>query len=247
MGYELYVDPEVQSWLAGLRTQRRGDARQVDKALDRLRKEGPAVGPPLAVRVSYAPPGGDILPELDYCYQLQLKAMARVRAEVSDAASLRAALELHLKQPLSDEQGKRLRKAYDGIRAQEEMAAAAALAMQRDVAAFRARRETLKAACTAALTDGLARLFSVGLVSGEDGAGGEPPRISELRPGAPGRVVARLLFTADGGRTAEVFAAATEAEVLSAWHARAIPAAFPEYGLRVKTAGTAPKAAEGSA
>ena len=70
---------------------------------------------------------------------------------------------------------------------------------------------------------------------------GEPPRIRELRPGVPGRVIARLLYTAGGGRTAEVFAAATEAEVLDAWHARAIPAAFPEYGLRVTTASTAAK------
>lgn len=247
MGYELYIDPEVQSWLAGLRKQSRGDARLVDKALDRLRNEGAAVGPPLAADVSYAPSGGDLLPELDYCYQLQLKAMARVRAEVSDAASLRATLELHLEQPLTDEQSARLRKAYDGIRAQEEMASKAAVAMQRDVEAFRVRRETLKATCTAALTDGLARLFSVGLVSGEDGEDGvlgEPPRIRELRPGAPGRVVARLLFTVDGGRTAEVFAAATEAEVLTAWHARAIPAAFPEYGLRVNPASGAQKAGD---
>ena len=247
MGYQLYIDPGVESWLAALRKHSKADARQVDKALDRLRNDGETLGPPLAVPVEYAPSaGGDTVPELDYCYQLQLKALARVRAEVADAASLRATLELHLEQPMTDEQRARLRAAYDGIRAQEDKVTRAAIEMQREVQAFRARREGLRASCTAALTDGIARLFSADLAMGTYGDTlSRPPRIRELRPGAPGRVVARLLFTAavpqaagktaaqTAAQTAEVFAAATEAEVVSAWHARAIPAAYPEYGLRV--------------
>jgi hypothetical protein len=237
MGYQLYIDPEVESWLAALRKHSKADARQVDKAIDRLRSDGAAVGPPLAVPVDYAPAaGGDIVPDLDYCYQLQLKALARVRAEVADAASLRATLELHLEQPMTDEQRDRLRAAYNGIRAQEDKVTEAAVELQREVQAFRARRETLRGECFAALTDGIARLFSAGLAIDADGdIFGQPPRIRELRPGAPGRVVARLLFTVTAGQTAEVFAAATEADVVAAWHGRAIPAAYPEYGLRVGT------------
>jgi hypothetical protein len=235
MGYQLYIDPEVEAWLAALGKHSKADARRVDKALDSLRNDGETLGPPLAVPVEYAPSaGGDIVPELDYCYQLQLKALARVRAEVADAASLRATLELHLEQPMTDEQRARLRAAYDGIKAQEDKVTRAAIEMQRDVQAFRARREVLRGECFAALTDGIARLFSAGLAIGTDGdILGQPPRIRELRPGAPGRIVARLLFTATSAQAAEVFAAATEAEVVSAWHARAIPAAYPEYGLRV--------------
>lgn len=236
MGYQLYIDPEVETWLAGLRKQDRAGARRIDKALDRLRDDGEAVGPPLVVPVGYAPAGGDIVPELDYCYQLQLKALARMRAEVADAASLRATLELHLEQPMTDGQRARLRTAYDGIRAQEDRASRAAIGMHRDVQAFRARREALKASCTEALTDGIARVFGAGLASNEGEPLGEPPGIRELRPGAPGRIVARLLFTTTAAHTAEIFAAATEAEVLSAWYARAIPAAYPEYGLRVSPA-----------
>jgi hypothetical protein len=110
VGYQLYIDPEVESWLAALRKQSKADARRVDKALDTLRNDGAALGPPLAVRVEYSPPAG-----------------------------------------------------------------------------------------------------------------------------APGRIVARLLFTVSSGRTAEVFAAVTEAEALSAWYDRAIPAAYPEFGLRVRS------------
>jgi hypothetical protein len=251
MGYQLYIGPEVESWLAALRKRGNADARRVDKALDSLRNDGDTLGPPLAVPVEYAPAGGDIVPELDYCYQLQLKALARVRAEVADAASLRATLELHLEQPMTDEQRARLRAAYDGIRAQEDKVTRAAIELQREVQAFRARREALRGMCFAALTDGIARLFSAGLAIGPDGdALSPPPRIRELRPGAPGRIVARLLFTVGpvqtAGQTAEVFAAATEGEVLSAWYARAIPAAYPEYGLRVSpvSGAAAPEVAE---
>jgi hypothetical protein len=117
MGYQLHIDPEVESWLTALREHRKADARPVDKAIDRLRNDGAALGPPLAVPVEYAPAaGGDIVPDLDFCYQLQLKALARVRAEVADAASLRATLELHLEEPMTGEQRDRLRAAYDGIR-----------------------------------------------------------------------------------------------------------------------------------
>jgi hypothetical protein len=245
MEYQLHIDPGVESWLAALRERSKADARQVDKAVERLRDDGATLGPPLVVPVEYAPPaGGDIVPDLDYCYQLQLKALARVRAEVADAASLRATLELHLEESMTSEQRARLRAAYDGIRAQEDKVTRAAVEMQREVQAFRARRETLRGECFAALTDGIARLFSAGLAIGADGdILGQPPRISELRPGAPGRIVARLLFTVSPGRTAEIFAAATEAEVLSAWHARAIPAAYPEYGLRVRPVSGAPSEA----
>jgi hypothetical protein len=235
MGYQLHIVPEVESWLAALRQHSRAGARRVDKALDTLRNDGETLGPPLAVPVEYAPAGGDIVPELDYCYQLQLKALARVRAEVADAASLRATLELHLAQRVTAEQRARLRAAYDGIRAQEDKVTRAAIEMQREVQAFRARREALRGECFAALTDGIARLFGAGLAIRADGdILGQPPRVGELRPGAPGRIVGRLLFTVSPGRTVEVFAAATEEEALSAWHARAIPAAYPEYGLRVR-------------
>ncbi len=154
MGYQLYIAPEVETWLARLRKESPDDARQVDKAVDRLRKEGEAVGPPLAVPVRYTPGGSGMLPELDYCYQLQLKALARLREEATDAATLRAALERHLEQPMTDEQRTLLRAGYDGIRAQEDKVTEAARRMQRDVDAFRVRRETLRASCNAALAGG---------------------------------------------------------------------------------------------
>jgi len=64
-----------------------------------------------------------------------------------------------------------------------------------------------------------------------DGAAAGPPLVV---PVAPDGIIAHLLFTAESGVRAYVFTAATTYEVLRAWLEVAVPAEFPEYGLRVR-------------
>ena len=229
MGYLLHVDPDVDMWLADTRERSPDDAKQVDEALDALRQSGAELGPPLVVRVDYRPVNGDMVPELESLCQYLSQALTRVRREAAEAATLRATLERHLDQSLTDDQRERLRSAYDGIRAQETRVTEASRRMTRDVGTFRLRKETLKASCTQALVDGISLVFDARLASGDEDT--EPPQLLELRPGAPGRIVARLLFTASPAGVAHVITAATDDDLLRAWYGEVIPAAIPEYGF----------------
>jgi len=229
MGILLHIAPDVETWLAEVRQRRPDDARQVDDALDALRRTGASVGPPLVVPVDYRPRNGDMVPELDYLGQYLFQALSRVRREAAEAAALRATLEQHLDLSLTDDQRDRLRSAYDGIRAQEAKATEASVRMLRDINAFRIRKEALKASCTEALIDGISLVVDASLASGDEDI--QPPELMELRPGAPDRIVARLLFKADRPDAAQVIAAATIDDLLRAWYTQAVPAAIPEYGF----------------
>lgn len=237
MGYDVYIDPEVQRWLDRLRKQRPEDARQVDEALDVLRVSGAVAGPPLVVPVDFTPRDSVITPELEYCYRYQVEALTLMRREAAEAGSLRATLEHHLDKPLTDGQRAVLRDAYDKIVAQEAKATEACRRVQQHVVAFRARKEVLKASCAAAIADGLMLVVNANLASGKEDSQLD---LMDLRPGAPARIVAHLLFTAtqaenagQAGR-AQVIAAATSDDVLIAWYQEVIPGAYPEYALRAR-------------
>jgi len=230
MGYELEIARNVESWLAELRTHSPDEARLIDGALDTLRADGAAVGPPLVVPVDYRPGSGSISPDLDFCYQVQVMALSRLRGEAAEAATLRADLERHLNQPMTDDQRSLLRAAYERIRAQEEKVTEASQRMHREVDAFRTRKESLKASCYAAVAQGMTLLFEASLASGA--AEKDPPVLMELRPGAPDGIIAHLLFTPTSAGRAYIFTAATTNEVLRSWLAVAVPAEYPEYGLR---------------
>lgn len=232
MGYRLEIAPNVQKWLADLRERSPDDAQQVDKALDALSADGLALGPPLVAPVDLPPGGGDMLSELDYLHDFLFKALSLLRAEAAEAATLRATLEGHLDadQSLTGDQRELLRSAYAGIRSEEAKATQAATRMFRDVEAFRVRKDVLRASCAEALIDGIELAVDASMATGDEDT--KPPRLMELRPGAPGRVVARLLFTAPDQDRAEIITAATENQVLRAWYRQAVPAVIPEYGFR---------------
>lgn len=251
MEYELYVAPAVETWLAALRDESPDEARQVDDALAVLRTDGPEAGPPLVAPAEFTPDGAGLYGELDYAYQYLVETLTRVRREASEAGTLRATLEHHLEQPVSDEQRAALRAARDRIAEQEKKIADASRRVQQKVDAFRIRKEVLKATVTEAIADAITLIGETYLLSGEEI---EPLEIFELRPGAPDRIVARLLVVADRpagpdlpDAHAYVFAAATPDEVLNAWYNEVIPAEYPEAGLRVPTASDASDAAPGPA
>jgi hypothetical protein len=229
MEYQLHIDPAVESWLEQMRAAWPEGARQVSEALEVLRADGAAAGPPLVVPVDYVPDGRDVGIELDHSYQRQLEAMNRVRRQSADVATLRKRLGIHLGEAMDDGQRARLRAAYDGIRAQEEKIFQVSRRMQQRVDAFRARKEVLRAAFLEALSDEMALLADASLVSADVPAE-RPVGLMELRPGAPDQIVARLLFTVEDPETANVIAAATEDEIVHAWYGEVIPPDYAGYG-----------------
>jgi hypothetical protein len=224
VGYDLIFAPDVRRWLAALEADQPDVARQVNAALETLKAKGEQTGPPLVVPVSYEPPQHEVAPELDRFYQRRMRALTQFRREVSEVATLRKSLEDRLGDPMTDDQRERLRGAYDGIRAQEERLTEVGKRMDRDLQAFRARKEALKASLVEALIDEMTKLADVADVMGA--AEPEQPggQLMELRPGAPKGIVARLLIAVEPGQAAEVVAAATERDVLSAWYDRVVPA-----------------------
>lgn len=223
MGYDLHFAPEVRRWLAALEADQAELARPVNEALGQLKAKGDEVGPPLVVPVTYEQRQREVAPELEATYRRQLKAVGELRREASEVAALRKSLEDRLDDATTADQRDRLRSAFAGIRAQEERITEICQRVDRDVQGYRARKETLTASVTEAIIDGLTMLADVADVIGA--ADPEQPggRLMELRPGAPKAIVARLLFTVEPGQPADVIAAATESDVLTAWYDRVVP------------------------
>jgi hypothetical protein len=228
MGYQLRIYP-VEPWLAELREAQPEAARQVDEALDALRADGAAVGPPLVAPVDYVPDGRDVGFELDRSYQRQLEAVNRVRRQSAEVATLRKRLEVLLDEAMDDDQRARLRAARDGLQAQEEKIFQISRRMQQRVEAFHSSKEVLRASFLEALSDEATLLGYASLVSADVPAE-RPADLMELRPGAPDRIVARLLFTVEDPETAIVIAAATEDEILHAWYDEVVLSADMGYG-----------------
>ena len=223
MGYDLDFTPDVRRWLAALDADQPDIARQVNEALETLKAKGGQAGPPLVVPVSYAPRQHEVAPELDRFYQRRLQALTQFRREVSEVVTLRKSLEDRLDDQLTDDQRDRLRSAYHGIRAQEEKLTEVGIRMDRDLQAFRARKEGLKASLVEALIDEMTKLADVADVMGATDLGQPGAQLMELRPGAPKGIVARVLFTVEPGQSARLVAAATERDVLAAWYDRVVP------------------------
>lgn len=229
MGYQLHIDPDVESWLAETREAWPEAARQIDEALGALRADGTAVGPPLVAPVDYVPDGRDAGFELDHSYQRQLEAVNRVRRQSADVATMRERLEVLLDEAMDGDQRARLRAARDGLQAQEEKISRISRRMQHRVEAFRARKEVLRASFLEALSDEAMLLADASLVSVGVPAD-RPASLMELRPGAPGEIVARLLFTVEDPETVNVIAAATEDEILHAWYDDVVSLDYAGYG-----------------
>ncbi|HEY6276614.1 MAG TPA: helix-turn-helix domain-containing protein [Streptosporangiaceae bacterium] len=144
---------EVRGWLADLCTSDPAAARQAGAAIIALLDHAPQLGPPLVAPVLAPLRGDDPRPALDRASQRQLDSLHSVRRSVADVASARQRLEAELAQPplpgATDElAGQRARLAE--LAGAEAKLTADMQRLQHWVDGFRARKEALKAAYTAA-------------------------------------------------------------------------------------------------
>jgi hypothetical protein len=165
-------------------------------------------------------------------------------AEQDDVAAQVAA-----RQSAAATQLAQLRERYADLEREEKRLTLAGQRLQAKVDAFRTRKETRKATWTA--TEALAaaaraevmiddmiaeaeRLVSKVGAPDPGSAGSpqqteEPLELSELRPGAPQLIVARILFTVEPPGTAVLLAAGTERDWLRVWHAQAAAQSRTRY------------------
>jgi len=242
MGYRIRIATEVVSWLERLRETEPATAGLVDEALAFLRDEGPGLGPPLVVPLELPPTRQG----LDTAYLRQLEMLTKVRRGVADLATARRRLDLQIdemeqdaarlerqrqkaremgREDLADAVAARLSDAATRLaalreqradaRAEEDRLDMASRRLQDKVNSFRSGKEALKDSASARQPVQL--------------AAPRPLRLSELRPGAPGPIRARILFTAEppaagdpSSGTALLLAAGTPGGQLDAWYAIAI-------------------------
>lgn len=208
-------------------------------------------------------------PGLDAACQRQLLTLRRVRRGVADVATSRARLEWQageLEQqageldgqsrvrmeagqggvageaPVSRDTAERLadlRRQYADMQAKEERLVVASRRLQVQIDAFRAGKEAIEAAHTAAeeaaeaawaevIGNARANTKGAGSATGEAAdAGLDCPAqpalwLRELRPGAPEPASTRILFTVEPPGIALLLAAGTEDDWLHAWYAEAM-------------------------
>jgi hypothetical protein len=245
MGYRLRIATEVINWLERLRQTDPAAADLVDEALALLADHGPGLGPPLVVPLEAEVPARQAYLGLDEAFQRQLALLTKVRRGVADLATTGRRLELQIdeleqeiarlgnhrdkahqmgRDDLADLAGSRLadaaarlaelREQRANVQAEEERLNQASRRLQDKINSFRSRKEELKAGTAASLP-------------GQPAAG--PLLLSELRPGAPGPIRARILFTveppaagASSPATVMLLAAGTERDWLDAWYTEAI-------------------------
>jgi hypothetical protein len=225
MGYRIRVAPEVEVWLGELRESDPGSARLVDEAVDALREGGAGLGPPLVV----AAPAPQTRPDPDQSHR-QVELLRNIRRAAADAATTRKRLELQMRQleaqvsSLAQQRAKAAQLGRDDLAAKavgqmrglqvqleelsrqhaealasEEHLSADSGQLQSAVDALRIRQEAIKAAEAA-----------------------RPPKLSELRPGAPESAAIRILFAVKPPGTAVLLAAGTERDWLHAWYGEMI-------------------------
>jgi phage shock protein A len=260
MGYQIWIVPEVESWLAELSRADPQLSTQVLEAVYALQVAGQSLGPPMVVPVDDWPARGDWDPTngVDASYQRMLENLTRVRRGVADVATSRKRVRLQLDQldreaaalgedPAEDAAARRdavldqaasLSGQYDQLVDEEKRLTGWSMRLQRKLDVFRTRKEVMKASHTAAegsaraeqamelldaqLDEALARAEdpprpgAAPVGAAPDGAapaasvGAAPAarderalELYELRPGAPDRIAARLLFTLAGPEEAE--------------------------------------------
>jgi hypothetical protein len=172
----------------------------------------------------------------------QAAKLERVRAQAQQVGRDDLAAEAEARLGGVTAQLVNLQGQYAGIQSEEERVTMASQRLQGKVDTFRTRKEAVKAAeaaaeaaalaveAEAAIEDVIAEaggLDAPDIVSPADAGPPGPPVVpsplplSELRPGAPGRSIVRILFTVESPATAVVLAAGTERDWLDAWYAEA--------------------------
>jgi phage shock protein A len=252
MGYQIWIVPEVESWLAELSRADPQLSTQVLEAVYALQVAGQSLGPPMVVPVDDWPARGgwDPTSGVDASYQRMLENLTRVRRGVADVATSRKRVRLQLDQldreaaalgedPAEDAAARRdavldqaasLSGQYDQLVDEEKRLTGWSMRLQRKLDVFRTRKEVMKASHAAAegsaraeqamelldaqLDEALARAEDPtrpGAASVSAASVGAAPaarderalELYELRPGAPDRIAARLLFTLAGPEEAE--------------------------------------------
>jgi hypothetical protein len=121
---------------------------------------------------------------------------------------------------------------------EERKLTASSQRLQAKIDAFRRRQETIKASYDAAEAElrasealsGITDEFTDVLLPGEGNAdAGYPVRLRELRPGAPDRIDARILFAIQPPDTIVLLAAGGQRERLRAWYDREVPRAQTRF------------------
>jgi DNA-binding XRE family transcriptional regulator len=184
--------------------------------------------------------------------QLARRAAALVsqRGEALRAGRGDLASEARSREAAVQEQLSELRRQLAILTGQEEELTAASQRLTAKVDAFRVRKETIKATYTADEAAQAAReaFADIDAAAGELDGSAPPPGLRELRPGAPGRVRASVLFAVEPEDTAVLLArvedpggspdgyqeviriaAARLAVARSAGPPAAVPAAFTWY------------------
>ncbi len=223
MGYALAMSAEIRAWLDELRDGDPVTAGAVGQALIALAELGPALGPPLVRPLPAAwSPSADPREALDYAYSERLERAQVLRRGVAEAATVRSEIESRIAEldnlppaqapEAADDcvrEAAELRALLPGLLKAEQRLTEASQKMQLDTDMFRARKETLMAAYTAAEAErDLAGLLGeVGEPNGDQLSEARaaarladletqidqelctqtgPSRLLELRPGRPG-------------------------------------------------------------
>jgi hypothetical protein len=228
MGYRIRVVPEVEAWLRELRESDPGSAGLVDEAVDALREEGAGLGPPLVV----AAPAHETRHDPDRTYR-QFEMLTRMRRAVADAATTRKRLELQMQQ-LEEEASRLAQQRAKASQIGRDDLAAKALARLHDLQAqlkelSRQHAEALaseerlftESRQLQSAVDAL-RIRQEAIEAVEAVEAANPPKLSELRPGAPESAAIRILFAVKPPDTAILLAAGTERDWLHAWYAEMI-------------------------
>lgn len=159
MGYRLRVPAQLGDWLAGLRESGPATATEVGASLAALMAAEQVPCPPLAVPAGTDDePSGDADPRelVDYAYQDMLGDLQTIRRQTAHAAAAQAKAELRIAeltgQPEADpaELAAASRQQAEASRRAEQLARMAQR-LQAEVDRFRTRRESVKAAYTAAV------------------------------------------------------------------------------------------------
>jgi DNA-binding XRE family transcriptional regulator len=180
MACGLWMHDEIRDWLTGLRETEPELARLVGESVLALLDAGDALGPPLAVALESAlPPDPREGLEVAYQHQLMIlqkvrrgvadvatsrkrvelqisqleqgvASLARQREDALAAGREDLASDARTREAGFQDQLSRLRAQLPGLTSEEQKLTAASQRLQAKVAAFRVRKETLKATYTAA-------------------------------------------------------------------------------------------------
>lgn len=170
----------------------------------------------------------------------QISKLGEQSRKAMEAGHGTLAEETDARRGAAEEQLADLQRKYADMQAEEERMTAASQRLQAKVDAFRTRKEAIKAGYTAAQAaaeagwaeavidaasadiDGAGATGDEAVIADSPGPARPSLQLSELRPGAPELVRARILFTVEPPGTAVLLAAGMESDWLRAWYTEAV-------------------------